>query len=123
MSDNGFDSSNGGDDERTNNYEMEDSTINRALDALASQPRRYALKELCDTADGVATVDDLADHHVEQVPDAADRDRVKVALYHHILPKLDDANFIDFDPRTDTARYHGDELIEDLLDFIAKRKE
>lgn len=123
MSDAGSTNPNDEDNGGATNDEVDDSTLNQAFNLLAGHRHRYVLEKLRETSDGVATVNDLADHLVKQVPDATDRDQETVALHHNILPKLDDANIIDFDPRTDTARYRGTELIEDLLDFIATRTE
>jgi hypothetical protein len=56
-------------------------------------------------------------------PDADGRDRTLIALQHRTLPRLDGAGVIDFDRRTDTVRYHGNELVEELLDFVADENE
>ena len=113
----------GGGNEETTNYEVDVRTLDRAFELLGDHQRRYVLEKLRATTDGVASVDALADYVVAHAPEATDRDRVKVALYHRILPKLDDINVVDFDPQTATVRYHEAKLIEDLLDFVATRTE
>jgi hypothetical protein len=106
-----------------NNRNVVDRTLNRAFDLLASQRRRYVLAELQSTSDGVASVERLADSLLAHESDSDDRDQVLVALYHRILPRLDDSNVIDFDRRSDTARYHGHKVVDELLEFAAERKE
>ena len=119
MSDADSTSVGGGENEEPTSYEVDVGTLDRAFELLGDHQRRYVLEKLRATADGIASVDALADHVVARSPEATDRNRVEIALYHRILPKLDDDNVIDFDPRTATARYHEAELIEDLLDFVA----
>lgn len=109
----------GGETEATTTYEADERTLDRAFELLGGQQRRYVLEKLRASSDGSASVDALADHLLAHAPEATDRERVKIALYHRTLPKLDDDNVVDFDPRTATARYHEAELIEDLLDFVA----
>lgn len=94
---------------------MDDDTLNQAFDLLRNQRRRYVLKTLHATPQTVLSADDIADHILTHDPDAGDRDRVLVELHHTILPRLADDGIIDFDARTDTVRYHGSELVDDLL--------
>lgn len=53
----------------------------------------------------VATVDDLA----TVVRNQADADEARIALYlhHDTLPRLADAGYIEYDTRSNTARYRG----------------
>ena len=46
------------------------------------------------------------------------RQRVAVALHHNHLPKLDDATVLDYDPRSKTVRYWGDDRVSTLLDLL-----
>lgn len=108
--------------ERVNDYTVTDSTLDQAFDLLASRRRRHVIAKLQTLPDGVASVDDLADHLLVQDPEA-DRDRTLIALQHRTLPRLDDAGVVDFDRRTDTVRYRGNELAEELLAFVADGNE
>lgn len=74
-----------------------------AFRALSDPYARYALSHLHDRP--TTTLDALAD--VVTALDAtatgtiatpADRDRVRVHLYHVTLPKLDDFGYVEFDP-------------------------
>jgi hypothetical protein len=113
----------GGEQNGPNNRNVDDRALNRAFDLLASQRRRYVLAELQSTADGVASVERLADSLLAHESDSDDRDQVLVALYHQTLPRLDDSNVVDFDRRTDTVRYHGHKVVDELLEFATDRNE
>lgn len=115
--------SGGGGNEGTTRYEVDERTLDRTFELFSDRHQRNALEKLRAADDGVASVDDLADHLVAHAPEATDRKRVEVDLHHRILPKFDDTDIVDFDSRTGTVRYHGTEPVEDLLDFVAARTE
>lgn len=107
--------------EATSRSEADERTFDRTLELLADRRRRQVLKTLRETPGEAASVDDLARDLVARSPDDLARDRVRVALHHRTLPKLDEASVVDFDSRTDVARYHGDQLVEDVLDFVTTK--
>jgi hypothetical protein len=123
MSDADSNSSRVGEDGWANDYAAASSTLDRAFGLLASRRRRLVIAKLRSLPNGVASVEDLADHLLVRNPDADGRDRTLIALQHRTLPRLDGAGVIDFDRRTDTVRYHGNELVEELLDFVADENE
>jgi hypothetical protein len=55
----------------------------------------------------VATVNDLAAFIHEQDSPDEDESRVAIHLYHATLPKLAEKDLIDYDSRSQTARYRG----------------
>lgn len=102
---------------------VNDQTLDLAFDLLACRRRRYVITKLRTLPDGVASVEDIADHLLVQDPDADDRERTLVALQHRTLPRLNEAGIVDFDRRTDTVRYRGNELVEELLAFVTDGNE
>lgn len=96
----------------------DDNTLNQAFDLLRDQRQRYVLEILYTDPKTVMSIDDLVDHVLNNDPTADDRDRVLITLHHKILPRLADTSVIDFDARTDTVRYHGSELVDNLLTVI-----
>lgn len=67
---------------------------NDVFDALASEPRRQLLASLLAAEPGEAV--DLPD--AATAPDApADTEKMRVELYHHHLPMLADAGFVDWE--------------------------
>lgn len=84
---------------------------------LADARRRAILTYLQEPSEDVATVETLADEL-----DARDHgrdDATEVVLVHSDLPKLDAAGVIEFDRRSNTARYRTNPHVERLLDVIA----
>lgn len=56
----------------------------------------------------VATVDDLADYICENDDSADAESDVRIRLHHSTLPKLGNAGLLDYDERTNTARFRGE---------------
>lgn len=94
---------------------MDDSTLNQAFGLLGNQRRRYVLQTLHTSSETVLSTEDIADHVLTHAPDAGGRDCVLAELHHQILPRLADEGVIEFDARTETVRYRGSELVDDLL--------
>lgn len=107
----------------------------RSLDALftalANRRARVVLAHLeCADVD-VVTLDDLVDHVAEresEVEAAVDadsdefRDEIAIELHHNRLPKLDEATVIDYDPRSQTVRYWGDDRARACLDLFESQE-
>jgi hypothetical protein len=66
----------------------------------------------------VATVEDLEDFLLEQPPAVAAEKQIGIHLHHVTLPKLAEAGVIEYDARSQTARYRGHPLIEHWLDHV-----
>lgn len=86
----------------------ESSTFSEAV--VDRRPPRYyeAVRRYFRThSTAVATLDDLA----ATIGDERDEPqrRVAIRLHHVTLPKLADAGVLDYDGRTNTARYRGDD--------------
>ena len=67
-----------------------------------------------------ASVDELVQFTLEQGDGDTDEQRVEIYLHHATLPKLVDAGFIDFDPRSKTVRYRDPEFVESWVDHVVE---
>lgn len=103
--------------------QVDDRMLNEALDLLQDHRQRYVLEKLQTTSNDVASLEDLVNYLLAHDPNADDADQVAGVLHHQTLPRLADTALIDFDPRTNTVRYHGTELGEHLGDFISNRND
>lgn len=95
-------------------------TFGDALSLLTDDRRRSILLDLfAGEPETEYTIDGMTDHNV--APD--ERDRLHNTLVHAHLPKLDDADIIDWDRDSGTIR-RGDhfEEIEPLLDLIDRHR-
>ena len=90
------------------------------LHLLATDRRRLFVSYLADRPDETVDVDEVVDAITEaEWPDpgpATHRERVPIDLHHVHLPKLADAEVIDFDPVAETVRYDGPEALGTLLE-------
>jgi len=90
--------------------------IDRRFALLKQYERRCLVDFLQQTEAGHAPLDDVVSHlqKQEQTPD--DRKKIATALRHRHLPRLNSTDMLEFDWRSGTVRYHGDELVEALLE-------
>jgi DNA-binding transcriptional ArsR family regulator len=101
----------------------------RPLDAddvfelLTDGRRRYVLHHLRSTTDPVS-VEELAESIRDWERNSDDeatpeRDDVATALYHVHLPKLDDADIVDFEPTAGVVSLCGNvEVVEPYLELV-----
>lgn len=102
------------------------TTLEVIFESLTSPRRRFVLYYLRDHE--IATVEELARHIVaweENVhPDEVGsdrRERVETQLLHTHLPKLADATFVEYDPRSRTVRYtEPPALLDTVLELLAR---
>lgn len=93
------------------------------IDLLSHRRRRYVLHCLSMTDDPVR-FDELVDRIVrwEREMDTGrsenHRRDVAIDLHHHHLPKLIEQTAIDYDRRTKTIRFSGDETLERWLTLL-----
>lgn len=76
-----------------------------ALSVLADEYRRLAVEALFGR-DGPISVADLAAavaHGHPDEPSGGSETEIETALHHAHLPKLDDADLVDYDPRSTTV--------------------
>ncbi|WP_276300309.1 DUF7344 domain-containing protein [Halorussus lipolyticus] len=92
--------------------------LDRLFEVLADGHRRRVLAYLADTDDGVAAFSDLVEHVADDsAGESTDNERLAVSLHHTHLPKLADANVVEYDPRSEVVRYRGDGLVTDWVEL------
>lgn len=89
-------------------------SITAVLDVVTDDYSRYSLYSLAH--DPNTTLSDLADFvtgfeamRAGRIATTADHERVRIRLYHAVLPKFDALGYVDFDPesrRVESARLH-----------------
>lgn len=84
------------------------------IDQLAPEYSYRVLQYFRTSSTSVATVDDLAAGISEQQDEA--QKRVAIRLHHVTLPKLADSGVIEYDARSNTARYRGDEQGDHIIE-------
>lgn len=109
------------------NGSAERMTTDEVHRLLASERRRLLLTYLAKEADGVVPFDDLVDAIAERERPgpgpATHRDRVVADLYHVHLPKLADAEVIEYDPVEETVEYRASGRFKALLDVSSYLEE
>ena len=86
----------------------------RTLEILANRHCRLTLLYLQMTEANAISLHDLA----SRIASSEERDETLVKLQHSTLPRLADAGLVEYDSRSDTVRYHGDDAVEEVLDAI-----
>ena len=91
--------------------------IDDVFELLSNHCRRRVCLFLRRAGVEVATLQDLVD---ALAPNAGDeeRERLAINLHHRHLPKLDDAGIVDYDPRSNTARYWGQPTVEKWAEHV-----
>lgn len=123
------DDTSGGGDDAPPSFRSEGPDEARSLDALfgilADRRSRLVISYLEDVSVNVVDLEHLAEwvaETEERAGVASDLDdhceRVAIALHHNCLPKLDEAAVIDYDPRTKTVKYWGDDRVSDCIEFF-----
>lgn len=93
-----------------------EARIDKVLKILANRHRRLAIRFLADTTDGVASYAELADHLAAS--GSQKRETVRIYLHHAMLPTLEAANIVEYDPRGETVRYQPDPFVEGILETV-----
>ena len=95
------------------------------LSAVANEHRRAILDALDDAFEKTLEYDVLVDRVADRVrnEDAKwgsdeHRQRVRIALHHTHLPKLDEARIIDYKTETGHVQYIGGELEKKILTLV-----
>lgn len=101
------------------------STSEGVLSALGNEHRRAILDSLNSASDETLEFEALVDRVAERLRDEdAEREsdehrrRVRIALHHTHLPKLEDVRVIDYEPATGSVQFVGGELERDLLTLV-----
>lgn len=94
--------------------------INQRFALMDRYERRCIIHFLQKTETEHVSISDLIDHLQKQDPTPDERDELAIVLQHNHLPKLNTIGAFDFDSRSETVRYEGDELLEALLEPISE---
>ncbi|WP_157972578.1 hypothetical protein [Saliphagus sp. LR7] len=86
----------------------------RTLEILANRHCRMTLLHFQTATENVISIQDLA----TAITTADEIEQTRVHLQHSTLPRLEDAGLVEYDSRSDTVRYHGDQGVEELLDAV-----
>lgn len=90
--------------------------IDQRFALLDRYERRCIIQFLRESETGDVSVSDVVSHLRKQVPTSDEHDKIEVDLHHVHLPKLATIDALEFDSRSETVRYRGDELVEALLE-------
>lgn len=96
-------------------------SVDTTLRLIADEERRRVLAKLIDQPDDVVSVEELTDQMTVLSPGgvaATESDRSRSKLKHDILPRLDDANVVEYDWRSETVRYHPNDRLERLFEVV-----
>ncbi|UPV74021.1 hypothetical protein M0R89_15965 [Halorussus limi] len=104
-------------------------SFDELFDLLAESRRRYALYTLIGTEDGLAEVDQLADEVAmwegrtgdEPITDAL-RETIAEELREIHLPRLADADIVEYDERSDVVRYWRQPTLEEYLEHTHNKE-
>ena len=93
--------------------------LDELFEVLANGHRRRLLGYFDDTDDDVGAFSDLVEHVADESDAVSndDRERVAVNLHHNHVPKLEDANLVEYDPRSETVRYRGGSVVSDWIEL------
>lgn len=92
-----------------------DRPIAELFEILADHRSRYVLSYLKNTYHKAASRDELASHISTQDPDSAPEERIAIALHHTVLPKLEDAELLEYDSQDAFVQYCGHPKLESRL--------
>jgi len=95
------------------------------LSAVANEHRRAILNALDTAPDNTLEYDTLVDRVADQIRDEdaervsdEHRQRVRIALHHTHLPKLDEAQIIDYEGDTGHVEFVGGALEQEILTLV-----
>ncbi|MFB6179448.1 MAG: winged helix-turn-helix domain-containing protein [Halorientalis sp.] len=90
-------------------------SIDTVFELLANVDRRRICLYLMNRDDGVVTVEEIAD---ALATEECEYERFAIDLHHRHLPKLSAAGLIEYDPRSNTARYWGQPTVEKWAEHV-----
>jgi hypothetical protein len=94
------------------------------LSAVANEHRRAILNAVTNASEQTLAYDALVERVADRVRDEDEREsdehrqRVRIALHHTHLPKLDEARMIDYTDETGHVQFVGGELEQKILQLV-----
>lgn len=99
---------------------MTAADLDALFEVLADRERRCILECLEENDDDIAAFSDLIERVADsEDPTDAERERIAVSLHHTHLPKLADADLVEYDTRSETVRYRGGSVVGDWIDLAS----
>ena len=96
-------------------YSDKDQKVNDVTEALGHHLRREVVHYFENgTSDETASLEDLASHIAQRVPEM-NQEIATLHLAHIHVPKLQSYGWVEYDPRTQQIRYRGHDSAEILL--------
>ena len=93
-----------------------ETDLDQLFEVLADGKRRQLLAYLVETDDDVAAFSELIEHVADDSDgESSDNERIAVGLHHTHLPKLADADLVEYDPRSEVVRYRGGAVVSDWI--------
>lgn len=86
-----------------NNQSLDSERIDELHTLLANRHRRAVLTYFRESSSEVASVRDIA----EEISDHGGEEQARIQLHHYALPRLDAADVVEYDVRSNTVRYRG----------------
>ncbi|WP_455429443.1 DUF7344 domain-containing protein [Natronorubrum halophilum] len=104
--------------------EIQTVSTETALRIVADTCRRSILSQLIDSEETMVTMNTLVDRISPENPPpkttATHADSLLIDVQHLHLPKLEDANLIEYNPHTKMIRYTPNERVERVLRFATE---
>ena len=104
--------------------EVPDRLPSAVLRLLAPERRRAVMRALMEAPNATHQVDDIVsaiqETYESTTESTSNRTYLRSSLHHTHLPKLDDAEVVEYDPGDGTVQYRGDPLIEQWVDQIER---
>ncbi|WP_137283642.1 DUF7344 domain-containing protein [Halorussus salinisoli] len=93
--------------------------LDELFEVLADGHRRHVLGYLTGIDDEVAAFSELVEHVADNLAEETtdDHERVAMNLHHNHIPKLEDANVVEYDLRSETVRYRGGPVVADWVEL------
>jgi len=97
--------------------------LDEVLSAVANEQRRAIIDSLNSASEKTLDYDTLVDRVADTVRDEErvsdeHRQRVRIALRHTHLPKLEEIQVIDYDAETGHVQFVGDEMVQEVLMLV-----
>ena len=95
--------------------------VDKRLNILLHEQYRTVLWYFARHSTEVATIDDLGEFIRDQNQQEGDVTHIETRLHHVTLPKLANAGVLEYDARSNTARYRGHPTAEKWVTHIVKQ--
>lgn len=94
--------------------------VDEYLHVLANEQCRAVVAYFARRSTETATIDDLAAFVRDQTRQDDDAERIRIRLHHVTLPRLAEYGVIEYDPRSNTARYRGRPTLETWVNRVVE---